>query len=62
VAAPKSPRTIGWPGLTVRFQVQVGALPSVIASGVRIGVLRVDLGDRKIDVVLRTARRFPGPR
>jgi hypothetical protein len=45
----------------VRFQVQVGALPSVIASGVRIGVLRVDLGDRKIDVVLRTARRFPGP-
>jgi D-alanyl-D-alanine carboxypeptidase (penicillin-binding protein 5/6) len=57
VTAPKSPRIVGWPGLTVRFQVHVEALPSAISSGASIGVLRV----QNIDVVLRTARRLPGP-
>jgi len=61
VIAPKSPSFVGWPGLMVRIQVHVGALPSAISSAVRIGVLKVDLGDQNIDVVLRAPRRLPGP-
>jgi serine-type D-Ala-D-Ala carboxypeptidase (penicillin-binding protein 5/6) len=57
VAASKSPSIVGWPGLTVRFGVQVGALPSTISGGAPVGVLRV----QNIDVVLRTGRRLPGP-
>jgi len=61
VTAPKSPSFVGWPGLMVRLHVHVGALPSAISSAARIGVLKVDLGDQNIDVVLRAPRRLPGP-
>jgi D-alanyl-D-alanine carboxypeptidase (penicillin-binding protein 5/6) len=57
VTAAQSPGIVGWPGLTVRFQVHLGALASAISSGTPIGVLRV----QNIDVVLRTGRRLPGP-
>jgi D-alanyl-D-alanine carboxypeptidase (penicillin-binding protein 5/6) len=57
VTASKSPTIVGWPGLAVPARVQVGALPSAISSGARIGVLRV----QNIDVVLRTSRRLPRP-
>lgn len=61
VTAPKSVTVVGWPGLTVRFHVHVGALPSAISSGARIGVLKVDLGDQDIDLILRAPSRLPGP-
>jgi D-alanyl-D-alanine carboxypeptidase (penicillin-binding protein 5/6) len=61
VTAPKSPSFVGWAGLTVRLQVHVGALPSTISSAARIGVLKIDLGDQNIDVVLRAPRSLPGP-
>lgn len=57
VTASKSRTIVGWPGLAVPARVQVGALPSAISNGTRIGVLRV----QNIDVVLRTSRRLPRP-
>jgi len=61
VTASKSSSLVGWPGLRVPVQVQVGALPATIASGARIGVLRVAPGGQNIEVVLRASRRLPGP-
>jgi D-alanyl-D-alanine carboxypeptidase (penicillin-binding protein 5/6) len=61
VTAAKSVSVVGWPGLTVRFHVHVGALPSAISSAARIGVLKVDLGDQNIDLILRAPSRLPGP-
>jgi len=61
VTASKSSGLVSWPGLRVHVQVQVGALPSTIANGARIGVLRVAPGGQNIEVVLRASRRLPGP-
>jgi D-alanyl-D-alanine carboxypeptidase (penicillin-binding protein 5/6) len=61
VTAPTSSTIVGWPGLVVAAQVHVGALSSAISGGARIGVLRVHLGGQSIEVVLRAARRLPGP-
>ncbi len=44
VTASKASGLVGWPGLRVPVQVHVGALPSTIASGASIGVLRVAPG------------------
>ncbi len=61
VTTTKSVSVVGWPGLTVRFHVHVGALPTAISSAARIGVLKVDLGNQNIDLVLRAPSRLPGP-
>ncbi len=61
VTASKSSGPVGWPGLRVPVQVQVEALPTTIAKGARIGVLRVAPGGQNIEVVLRASRRLPGP-
>jgi len=61
VTASKSTGLVGWPGLRVPVRVQVGALPSTIASGAPIGVLRVAPGGQNIEVLLRASRRLPGP-
>jgi len=61
VVASTSPSIIGWPGLAVPIHVRLGALPSPVSSGTRIGVLKIDLDGHITDVVLRTSRRLPGP-
>jgi D-alanyl-D-alanine carboxypeptidase (penicillin-binding protein 5/6) len=61
VVASTSPSIIGWPGLAVPIHVRLGALPSPVSSGARIGVLKIDLDGQITDVVLRTSRRLPGP-
>ncbi len=57
----ESSSIVGWPGLTVPFQVHVGALPSAIPAGAQIGVLRADLGGRHTDLALRTSQPLHGP-
>jgi hypothetical protein len=61
VKAPRSPRIVGWPGLSMPARLSVGRLPSVVTRGTRIGVLDVDLGGRTIDVVLRASGPLTGP-
>lgn len=61
VTASTSPSVVGWSGLSVPVAVRVGPLPAAVARGARIGVLTVHLGGRNIVVVLRAARRLPGP-
>jgi D-alanyl-D-alanine carboxypeptidase (penicillin-binding protein 5/6) len=51
----------GWPGLTVPIKVHVGALPSALSSGARVGVLSFDLGSPSIDLILRTPHPLRRP-
>jgi D-alanyl-D-alanine carboxypeptidase (penicillin-binding protein 5/6) len=55
VRAPESPRIVAWPGLTLPVRYAVGAVPTVVRAGTRIGSLDVKLGGTTIDVVLRAA-------
>jgi D-alanyl-D-alanine carboxypeptidase (penicillin-binding protein 5/6) len=61
VTAPQSPTIVGWPGFALPARLSVGALPSTITTGTRIGLLKVDLDGRTIDVVLRASGRLRGP-
>ncbi len=61
VTTSKASGLVGWPGLTVPVQVRVGALPSTIANGARIGVLRLAPGEQNFELVLRASGSLPGP-
>jgi D-alanyl-D-alanine carboxypeptidase (penicillin-binding protein 5/6) len=61
VRAPQSPVIVGWPGLAMPAKVLVPKVPSVVAKGARLGVLKVDLDGRDIQIVLRASRPLPGP-
>jgi hypothetical protein len=61
VAVPQTPRFVGWPGLPVSAQLNVRALPSVIATGTRIGVLKLDVAGKNQDAVVRASGPLPGP-
>jgi D-alanyl-D-alanine carboxypeptidase (penicillin-binding protein 5/6) len=61
VNAPNPPTIVGWPGLTVPAHIRVDSLPSVVATGTHIGVLKVDLDGDIIDVDLRAAHSLRGP-
>jgi D-alanyl-D-alanine carboxypeptidase (penicillin-binding protein 5/6) len=61
VTAPQSRTVIGWPGLALPAQFSVGALPSKISAGTRIGLLKVTLDGQIIDVTLRSSGRLRGP-
>jgi D-alanyl-D-alanine carboxypeptidase (penicillin-binding protein 5/6) len=61
VTASTSTGIVGWSGLTVATQMHVGALPTAIPVGARIGVLSVDLGSPGIDLALQTSRPLNGP-
>jgi hypothetical protein len=61
VRAPQSPTIVGWPGLSLHARLHVGALPAVVNSGSRLGVLTVDLDGRNIGVVVRPAGPLGGP-
>jgi D-alanyl-D-alanine carboxypeptidase (penicillin-binding protein 5/6) len=61
VHALDAPTIVGWPGLSVPAQLHVDALPAVVATDTRIGVLKIDLDGDKVDVVLRAAGPLKGP-
>ena len=61
VAASTSPRSIGWPGLTMTARLQVRSIPVGLERDERVGVAAVDLGGRTIEVPVRAARALPGP-
>jgi D-alanyl-D-alanine carboxypeptidase (penicillin-binding protein 5/6) len=61
VKVPQSPTVVGWPGLAMPARLSVGRLPSVVRRGTRVGVLKVDLGGRHIDLVLRAAGSLSAP-
>lgn len=61
VRAPAPPVIVSWPGLSVPVRLRVGALPSVVAAGSRLGVLQLDLDGRDLDVALRASSSLAGP-
>lgn len=61
VDATDPPEVIAWPGLELHARFRAGSLPSVVKAGTRVGVLRVDLGPKHVDVVLRASAALPGP-
>ena len=61
VTASEPPTVIGWPGLALPARFAVAGLPSTITKGTRIGLLKVDLDGRTVDVALRASRDLRGP-
>jgi len=61
VRAPDAPRIVGWPGLAVPVQLEVGALPHVVGPTTRLGTLDLHLDGRVVDVPLRAGGTLHGP-
>jgi D-alanyl-D-alanine carboxypeptidase (penicillin-binding protein 5/6) len=61
VTTTQSPKVVGWPGLHVPAQLEVGALPSVVGAGTRLGVLTVDTGGHKLEVDVTAAHALSRP-
>jgi D-alanyl-D-alanine carboxypeptidase (penicillin-binding protein 5/6) len=61
VHAADAPTIVGWPGLSVPAQLHIDALPAVVATDTRIGVLKIDLDGNEVDVALRAAAALKGP-
>jgi serine-type D-Ala-D-Ala carboxypeptidase (penicillin-binding protein 5/6) len=61
VKAPQSPTIVGWPGLSLPAQLNVGLMPKVVTQDTRIGVLDVDLDGRHISVALRASGSLSPP-
>jgi D-alanyl-D-alanine carboxypeptidase (penicillin-binding protein 5/6) len=61
VRAPDAQRIVGWPGLVVPAHLVVGTLPHVVGANTPLGVLRVDLEGRTIDVPVRAGGTLHGP-
>jgi serine-type D-Ala-D-Ala carboxypeptidase (penicillin-binding protein 5/6) len=61
VTVARGPDIVGWPGLRLPTRLHVGSLSSDIAAHTRVGVLKVDLDGKSVDVDVRTGGHLPGP-
>jgi D-alanyl-D-alanine carboxypeptidase (penicillin-binding protein 5/6) len=61
VRAPHAPSVIGWPGISLPAQLDVPTVPHVVGTKTSIGVLKVNLDGRIVDIALRASGSLHGP-
>jgi serine-type D-Ala-D-Ala carboxypeptidase (penicillin-binding protein 5/6) len=61
VTTAQSPKVVGWPGVDLPAQLDVGALPSVVGTGTRLGVLKVDMNGQNLDIDVTASHPLSAP-